>query len=289
MRSEKEMLELILGVAQRDERIRAALLTGSRVNPAAPKDVYQDYDVVFFVTDMAPYYNNPAWAEVCFGKPLIMQMPEAMRNPEGTGAFVYLMLFPDGNRVDLTVDGRPYVDNGEPAVALLDKDGGKGFLPPLPAHSDHCWHIRPPTPLDYYSCCNEFWWCLNNVAKGIARDELPYAMHMLNSVVRPQLHDMMNWYIGARHGYCLSTGKYGKYFKKFLPPEMYALYAATYSGGRYEDVWSAVDAMCGLFHTLALAVADRFGFTYRREEEDGMRAYLRMVRENRLYLPGLTL
>jgi len=52
--------------------------------------------------------------------------------------------------------------------------------------------------LFYYSCCNNFWWCLNNVAKGIARDELPYAMHMLNDVVRAELHDMINWYIGTQ-------------------------------------------------------------------------------------------
>ncbi|MHB1485565.1 MAG: aminoglycoside 6-adenylyltransferase [Saccharofermentanales bacterium] len=40
-----------------------------------------------------------------------------------------------------------------------------------------------------FSCCNNFWWCLNNVAKGIARDELPYVMHMLNEVVRSELHE----------------------------------------------------------------------------------------------------
>lgn len=38
--------------------------------------------------------------------------------------------------------------------------------------------------------------CLNNVAKGIARDELPYAMEMYNCVVRNDLKDMIYWYIG---------------------------------------------------------------------------------------------
>jgi len=279
MRSEQEMMDLILSVAQADERIRAVLMSGSRANPAVPKDKYQDYDITYFVEDITSFRNDPAWAEERFGKPLIMQMPEAMRYPEGDGTFAYMMIFPDGVRIDITFDHRKYIDNGEPAVVLLDKDNGRGFLPPLPAPSDEHWHIEPPSPLFYYSCCNNFWWCLNNVAKGIARDELPYVMHMLNEVVRHELHDMINYYIGAKRGFSLSTGKSGKYFKKYLPQELYAQYAATYSGSDYADIWAAIDTMCDLFHTLAVEVAAHFGFTYRQEEEDGIREYLRMVRE----------
>ncbi|MDR1465237.1 MAG: aminoglycoside 6-adenylyltransferase [Oscillospiraceae bacterium] len=279
MRSEEEMMGLILGAARADERIRAALLVGSRANPAAPKDPYQDYDITYFVREIAPFYHNPAWVAERFGQPLLMQMPETMRNPDGDGHFTYLTLFPDGSRLDLSFECTKYEDDGEPAVVLLDKDGGGGFLPALPPPSDKIWHIRPPAPLDYVSCCNDFWWCLNNVAKGIAREELPYVMHMLNDVVRAELHDMINWQIGAVHGFGISTGKQGKYFKNYLPPELYARYAATYAGVDDAALWAVVDTMCGLFHDLAVAVAVRFGFRYRQEEEDAMRAYLKMVRE----------
>jgi aminoglycoside 6-adenylyltransferase len=279
MRSEQEMMNLILDVANSDERIRAVLLSGSRANPAVPKDVYQDYDIIFFVQDITPFYNRPDWVEEHFGKPLIMQMPETMRYPIGDGNFNYMMIYPDGNRIDLSFKFRWYIDDGEPAVVLLDKDKGSGFLPSLPAPSDEKWHIRAPSPLFFYSCCNNFWWCLNNAAKGIARDELPYVMYMLNDVVRPELHDMINYYIGTRYGYELSTGKNGKYFKKYLSPELYDKYAATYSGSDQEDIWKAIDVMCDLFHTLATEVASYFGFTYRQAEEDGIREYLRMVRK----------
>jgi len=207
-----------------------------------------------------------------------MQMPEAMRYPIGDGHFNYMMIYPDGVRLDLTFDFRKYIDNGEPAVVLLDKDNGSGFLPSKLAASDKYWHINPPTSLFFYSCCNNFWWCLNNAAKGIARDELPYVMHMLNNIVRSELHNMINYYIGTQYGFNLSTGKEGKYFKKYLPPDLYEQYTATYSGSNYSDIWKAIDSMCDLFHTLALVVAEHFGFTYRQEEENGMREYLRMVR-----------
>lgn len=43
MRSEKEMLDLIISVANDDHRIRAAYLEGSRTNPNVPKDMFQEY------------------------------------------------------------------------------------------------------------------------------------------------------------------------------------------------------------------------------------------------------
>ncbi|HBN82281.1 MAG TPA: hypothetical protein DDZ89_00375 [Clostridiales bacterium] len=100
-----------------------------------------------------------------------------------------MMIYPDGVRIDLSFDFTKYIDNGEPAVVLLDKHNGSGFLPKLPDPCDKYWYIKPPAPLFFYSSSNNFWWCLNNVAKGMARDELPYVMHILNNVVRAELHD----------------------------------------------------------------------------------------------------
>ena len=53
MRTEKEMFELILGVAKRDERVRAVYMNGSRANPNVKKDLFQDYDIVYAVMETA--------------------------------------------------------------------------------------------------------------------------------------------------------------------------------------------------------------------------------------------
>jgi len=278
MRTEQEMFDLILSVAKADERIRAVLMNGSRANPNAPKDKYQDFDIAYMVTDVDSFTKDHSWIDV-FGKRLILQMPETMRYPDNDGHFGYLMLFEDGNRIDLSLVSL----NAENlkqfdclTITLLDKDG---IVPSYPPPTDMDFWLKEPDELFYYSCCNEFWWCLNNVAKGIARDELPYAMNMLNKIVCAELHDMINWHIGVTQGFNLSTGKSGKYFKRYLSPELYAQYAATYSGSNYDDIWASVSTMCDLFHTLALPVAAHFGFTYRQNEEDGIREYLRMVKE----------
>jgi aminoglycoside 6-adenylyltransferase len=59
MRSEKEMLDLILTYARQNEDVRAVIMNGSRVNPNAKKDPFQDYDIVYLVKDVGPYWGNP--------------------------------------------------------------------------------------------------------------------------------------------------------------------------------------------------------------------------------------
>lgn len=51
MRSEQEMYELIIGTARADERIRAVYINGSRTDKNAPKDIFQDYDIVYAVCE----------------------------------------------------------------------------------------------------------------------------------------------------------------------------------------------------------------------------------------------
>ena len=61
MRTEQEMFDLILSVASEDERIRAVYMNGSRTNPNAPKDIFQDYDIVYVVTETLSFINEPIY------------------------------------------------------------------------------------------------------------------------------------------------------------------------------------------------------------------------------------
>ena len=68
MRTEKEMFDLLISIAQSDERIRAVYLNGSRTNPNVPKDIFQDYDVVYVVTETKPFKNKSECAERYFSR-----------------------------------------------------------------------------------------------------------------------------------------------------------------------------------------------------------------------------
>lgn len=279
MRSEKEMFKLILNIAEKDSRVRAVYLNGSRTNPNAPKDVYQDYDIVYVVEEFETFTADNNWIDV-FGDRLMLQMPEAMRYPSGEGHFNWMMLFTDGNRLDLTlipIQKLELIGNDSLSIALMDKDV---ILPKFPNASDDDYIIKPPSKLFYLSCCNNFWWCLQNVAKGIARNELPYAMLMFHNVVREELHDMMAWYIGTTTDFTVSAGKMGKYFKRFLPTEIYEQYLLTYSDSDCNNMWDTIFISCDIFNFLAIQVADYCGYYYNKQDEDNMRIYLNNVKNN---------
>lgn len=280
MRSEREMLELIINTAKEDERIRGVIMLGSRADVHAPRDIYQDYDIVYLVEDVAPFQNNTEWMEEKFGRISLLQTPEIMSliPPDNDGSFVFLTIFEDGNRIDLEITSDPYVDDGEPAVVLLDKTGELADIKPR----DDFWFIKPPVEKLFHDCCNEFHWCLNNVAKGIARDELPYVQEMFNHYVRDSLNMMTDWYIGAENDFKVSAGKMGKYYKKYLPAELYEMYAATYSDSDYENIWNAVFTACALFRRLAESVAEKFGYTYNMTEDENIIDYMNKVKNKSL-------
>ena len=273
MRSEREMLELIINTAKEDSRIRGVVMSGSRADIHAPRDIYQDYDI-------APLGNNTEWLEEKFGRISLLQTPEIMSliPPDNDGSFVFLTIFEDGNRIDLSVTGKPYIDNGEPAIVLLDKTGELSGIKPR----EDFWFIKPPVEKLFHDCCNEFHWCLNNVAKGIARDELPYVQEMFNHYVRDSLNMMTDWYIGAENDFKVSAGKMGKYYKKYLPAELYEMYAATYSDSDYENIWNAVFTACALFRRLAESVAEKFGYTYNMTEDENIIDYMNKVKNKSL-------
>lgn len=273
MRNEKEMFDLIIGVAKQDLRIKAVYMNGSRANPNAPKDIFQDYDIVYVVENFKSFVESKEWIDV-FGKRLMLQTPETMREPSGAGHFNWMMLFDDSNRLDLTlipIEKPELIGNDSLTVTLLDKDG---ILPYFPKANDSDYVIQPPTKLFYDSCCNNYWWCLQNVAKGIVRDELPYGMMMLNSVVREELHDMISWYIGTITDFGVSSGKMGKYFKKYLPPELYEQYLKTYSEANHESMWKSLLEAEKLFSYLSVRVANHLKYEHNKQDEENMEKYI---------------
>lgn len=61
MRSQQEMLDLIVNVARNEEQVRTVIMNGSRANPNASQDIFQDFDIVYLVTDVAPFKRNFHW------------------------------------------------------------------------------------------------------------------------------------------------------------------------------------------------------------------------------------
>jgi aminoglycoside 6-adenylyltransferase len=281
MRNEREMMDIILGFAKNDGRVRAVIMNGSRANPSVPKDMFQDYDIVYIVDEIDTFITDSAWIDI-FGERIILQMPESETKkillPENNGSFVYLMLFKDGNRIDLTLipleKQKELLGKDSLTVVLLDKDA---IVPEFEPSNDTDYYTTKPTKENFSECCNEFWWILQNVAKGIWRDELPYAKRMF-ALSRDMLDKMIGWYVGLQYDFKISTGKMGKYFKKYLEGNLWELYYKTYSDGNYEHFWESLFISTELFRIVGLKVAETFDFKYDTDEDKNMTYYLNHVK-----------
>ncbi len=278
MRTEQEMFELILKTAREDERIRGVCLEGSRVNAEIPKDLFQDYDIVYVVTETASFREDRHWIDR-FGERLYMQYPEEgpYESADLNECYGWLIQLADGNRLDLhvfTMEGvRKELTREKLYKVLLDKDQA---IPAPTANASFYW-VKKPDQEQFRFAANEFWWCLNNVAKGLWREELPYVMDMLHFHIRPMLRQLLEWRAGADHEFSVSVGKSGKYLKNYLQPEVYARYLSTYSEAEEEAVWKSVFLMCDLFEDTAKELAENLSLFYDQTEGQNARFYLEKI------------
>ena len=283
MRNEEEVITQILNVAKKDDRIRAVLLNGSRANPKAKKDKFQDFDIVYIVNEIDSFLSDHSWIDV-LGERLIIQMPNEMNLGEADDghdnnpSFAYLMLFEDGNRIDLTLFP---ADKSETAlkqdsltISLLDKDGLFNNLPPS---NDKDYLIKRPAEKEFTDCCNEFWWVSAYVAKGLWRDEITYSKDMLEKPVRAMFLKIIEWNIGIETNFTVSFGKCGKNIKEYVSPELYDKILSTYPDANKNNIWNSLFLMTEIFSDLAKKIATGLNFNCNSHEEQNVMRYLKSV------------
>jgi len=277
MRSENEVLALILNVANADERIRAVLLNGSKANPNSKRDIFQDFDIVYMVNEIDTFIRDHSWIDI-FGERIILQMPAQMEIEEIKNepvSFSYLMLFKDRNRIDLTlfpVDKiKDEFEKDSLTLLLLDKDNLFSSLPPS-GNIDYL--IEKPTEKMFRDCCNEFWWVCPYVAKGLWRQEIIYAKDMLENPVRKMFLKLIEWHIGVETGFSVSFGKSGKNMQAYISPELYNKIISTYPNAEAGSIWKSLFIMAGIVSDLAKDISKKLSFEYHTDEEDNVVEYL---------------
>jgi aminoglycoside 6-adenylyltransferase len=264
------MIDKLIEFAQNDPRIRLVTLEGSRTNKNIPRDEFQDYDISYFVTDMDSFKENDGWLDG-FGTRLMMQKPEDMElfSSELGNWFSYIILFADGQKVDLTL-----IPIDEVEVYFADSDGLVEVLLDKDAHvkqevqaNDRQYWIKKPTAREFDDCCNEFWMVSTYVVKGLARKEILFAIDHLNEIARPNLLRMMSWQIGSEQGYTFSVGKNFKFLHRYLPEDIWEALLSTYAENSYENLWKSLFQCYDLFRTSSKAVAESLGYKYPEYDE----------------------
>lgn len=258
MRSEKEMMDLVLSLAEQDERIRIVTLEGSRANINIPKDEFQDYDITYFVSDIEPFISNDDWLNQ-FGNIIMMQKPEDMELfPAEEKGYSYIILFDDYNKIDLTLlpleELGNYLNDDKLIKIILDKDGRiqQAVVP-----TDMDYHIRKPSAREYDDCCNEFWNTTTYVVKGLCRKEILFAIDHFNQIVRHELLRMISWKVGIETGFKLSVGKNYKFIERYISEDLWEKLLSTYRMDSYENIWEALFLCHQLFRAVSGEVAER--------------------------------
>ena len=264
MRTEVEMLNLILQTAK-TLQVKAVAMSGSRTNQTVQIDEFQDYDVVYLVENFEELISDLFWLDQ-FGKPVIEQEVTLGHRR------LYLMLFEDGNRIDLTLcpqeHMQEWVDSEAGFTVLEDK---KGLFESYSPNPQRYWR-SPATETDFKNSCNEFWWVSAYVVKGICRNQLIYATDHLYGICQQELLKVLAWQVASDRGR-VDVGKNYKYLFNYLPAEKEKDFSNLLDFSSLEKITQTLFATMQLFHQEAQYLAQKMGFDYDKEVAEKMIQY----------------
>ena len=264
MRTDHEILGLILGTVK-TLKVDAVALSGSRTNQKVQTDEFQDYDVVYVVDNLDNLTRDISWLDQ-FGTRIIEQ-----HNILGNRR-LYLMLFEDGNRIDLTICPKDYinewVDSEAGFTVLVDEKGLFESYSPSP---QRFW-IHPASETDFEKTCNEFWWVSAYVVKGICRKQIIYATDHLYGICQQELLKVLAWQVARDRG-VVDIGKNYKYLFNYLPSEKEKELSALLDFASLDKITQSLFATMQLFHQEAQYLAQKMGFKYEKEVAEKMIEY----------------
>lgn len=275
MRSEAEMFALILKVAKNLPEVLAVGMNGSRTNKNAPKDDFQDYDIVYVVKNKEKLIQDKSWLQE-FGEILVSQEPEKGELfPKSLGErYTFLMQFQDGNRIDLMLCPLSEVDHWLKEDKLIEILADPYDILPemLPASDEDYWVTRPSEQMVQDSW-NEFWWVATYVVKGICRQELFYASDHFYENCRGELLRMLSYKVGVMTHFSLSVGKNYKYLKNYLPKDTMEKLAQFQDLSSFSTLSQNLVEMENFFFKEGQGLAESLGYKLEKKMAENVLQY----------------
>ena len=264
MRTETEILDILIKTAK-NLKVKAVAMSGSRACLKAPKDEFQDYDVVYIVDDLDNLTSDLSWLTYFGGR--IIEQEVSLGNRR-----LYLMLFEDGNRIDLTLCPKEHIQewvDSEAGFTVLEDE--KGLFESYSPSPKRFW-IHPATETDFEKACNEFWWVSAYVVKGICRNQLIYATDHLYGICQQELLKVLAWQVASDRGR-VDVGKNYKYLFNYLPTEKEKEFSDLLDFSSIDKITQSLYATMELFHQEAQRLAQKLGFDYDKEVAEKMIEY----------------
>ena len=264
MRTEPEILDLIFQTAK-TLQVEAVAMSGSRTNSQAPKDEFQDYDVVYVVENLDELISDLSWTDQ-FGKRIIEQEVRLGHRR------LFLMLFEDGNRIDLTLCSKVHIKEWiESEANFIVLEDPKGLFVPHSPTPQRYW-TSPASAIEFEKACNEFWWVSAYVVKGICRKQVIYVTDHLYGICQQELLKILAWQVASDRGK-VDIGKNYKYLFQYLPTEKEKEFSALLDFSSVEKLTQSLFATMQLFHREAQILAQKMDFDYDKEVAEKMIQY----------------
>ena len=264
MRTETEMLDVILKTAE-TLQVEAVAMSGSRTNPKTLKDEFQDYDVVYLVENFEELISDLSWIDQ-FGKRIIEQ-EVALDHRR-----LNLMLFEDGNRIDLTLCPKEHIKewvDSEAGFTVLEDP--EHLFEPYSQNLERYW-TSPATETNFVESCNEFWWVSAYVVKGICRKQVIHATDHLYGICQQELLKVLAWQVASDRGR-VDVGKNYKYLFNYLPAEKEMEFSNLLDFSSIDKITQSLFATMQLLHREAQSLAQKMGFDYDMKVAEKMIEY----------------
>ena len=240
-------------------------MSGSRTDTKASKDEFQDYDVVYVVENLDELITDLSWLDQ-FGKRIIEQEVTLGHRR------LYLMLFEDGNRIDLTLCPKEHIQewvDSEAGFNVLEDP--EHLFEPYSQNLERDW-TSPASAIEFEKACNEFWWVSAYVLKGICRKQVIYATDHLYGICQQELLKVLAWQVASNRG-VVDIGKNYKYLFNYLPTEKGKEFSNLLDFSSIDKITQSLFATMEFFHQESQFLANKMGFDYDMEVAEKMIEY----------------
>jgi|GEM_PF-3134455 adenylyltransferase len=287
MRTEREIIDNIIGVAVKDESVRAVI----RTDLLPVREYLYTYNFYFIVNNVEKYNDDKVF-EKCFGERVLLYRGDKNYPDMFPNTKAHLMVFCDGVTIVInTIDKDTFLHKyngeieyenvwiGDTFQKILDKDNA---LPKIERLEERkTLFAQKPTEIEFVGTCNEFLWVLKTFVEYTLREELPSAMFYLNVAVRDLINKMLRWHIYLKADQPVDMGILDSNLEKMLEQELFLMYKKTYAEANYVSIWKAYDAVVELWRKVGRVVAEQCGYYYPNKTEKDMLKFIRRLREHK--------
>lgn len=90
---------------------------------------------------------------------------------------------------------------------------------------------------------------------------------------------MLSWYLGIKYDWSINPGKCGKWFKRYLPNDIYDNFIDLYPSADYEHIWECLFKAGKFIRKIGGEAAKELGYEYPINDDINVTEYLRRVKE----------